>query len=228
MATKGDSSPFTHQELVDTADELVQDTDSDQAVAPGGELHIGHFLAFWVYPKAQALRWVPVTYSQVTCTHGQTRSTMGWSFLQVGLRAPDDDPNRTKVFQIAANNYFAASKLYPEDDELYPMMLRKHLECLCLLDKPLKETLPICDRICEVMPQSMEIWKVGAGGQHAKEMLKEITRFAAHWRSEINEGRATLETVAKISMPTVPRLKTEKDKLPFKFTHREDDDDDDA
>lgn len=142
--------------------------------------------------------------------------------MQVGMRAPEDDPNKYKLIRMAADKYFAAANHYPEDDDFHPMMLRKHMECLCLLNKPLKETLPICDRIIEVVPQSLEIWKFGSGGEVSRSLLKEMKEFAAHWRAEIKEGRATMDSVGKISMPTVPKLKTEKDNLPIKFKRRED------
>ena len=140
--------------------------------------------------------------------------------MQVGMRAPEDDPNKFSCLKTAADYYLSAAEAFPPDDEFHPGMLRKHLECLCLLNKPLKVTLPICDRIRDVMPQAMEIWKVGPSGQHLKNCLREVREFEMHWREEVSEGRATMESVGKIFMPTVPKLKTEKD-LPITFTYKE-------
>jgi hypothetical protein len=142
-------------------------------------------------------------------------SILGWSYMQAALRAHDGDPLTQSVFETASEYYLAAAEGYPTDDSYHPTFLRKHLECLCQMDKPLKVTLPLGDRILEVLPESLEIWGLGPTGDALRQMQESVRKFATHWRAEVREGRATMDDVGKIDMPLVPKLKTEKDGLPF-------------
>lgn len=55
-AHKGLESPFTYDDLIVAAKSLIEEVDADLFISTGGESDMGHYYAFWVYPKAQAKR----------------------------------------------------------------------------------------------------------------------------------------------------------------------------
>lgn len=147
---------------------------------------------------------------------------MGWSLLQICLRACDNDPHRISALKLASMCYLFAAAAYPVDDDYHPAFLRKHLECLCLLDEPLNVTLPLCQQILKAVPEALEIWGAGPTGDQLRECQEQVRAFETHWRREVAEGRATLEDIGKIDMPTVPKMRTEEDGAPFTVTYADD------
>lgn len=143
----------------------------------------------------------------------------------MALRAYDNDPHRDTALQAASVCYLSAGEACPTDDEYHPAFLRKHLECLCLLNEPLKITLPLCQRILRAIPQALEIWSVGPSSDQLRKCQEQVAAFETHWRTEVREGRATMDDVGNIDMPTVPKLKTAKDGLPFMVRYADEDDD---
>ncbi|KAF5332529.1 hypothetical protein D9611_005121 [Ephemerocybe angulata] len=198
VALRGPESEFNHQDLIDFAQDLIDDVSSDPPA--GGELHVGHFIAYWIYPKATAL------------------SILGWCFLEKGCSRPKSDPERAPALKTASEYYLAAADAYPEDEERHAQFLRKHLECLTALDKPLRDTLPVCKRIRVSGAEAMEIWGGGPYKDHLKKNMDEVKEFEDRWTGEIKAGRATMDTVAGIKFTEKTLPKTEKDDIPFKVS----------
>lgn len=149
-------------------------------------------------------------------------SILGWSHFEQGLLAryrDGDTVEGLKLIRTAKDYYDSAVRCYPEDEPYHADYLRKYLECLCHMDRPLKETLPVCKRIREVIPQVLEVFATAPFDTHLRRSLSEVEQFEARAKQDIMMGRLTLDDVQKIAIPKHEKLKTEKDDLPFKVLY---------
>lgn len=151
-------------------------------------------------------------------------SILGWSHLEQGLFAryrdgDTDSGEGLELIQTAAEYYLSAAKCYPEDEPHHATFLRKHLECLCYSDKPIKMTLPVCERIRAVIPKALEVYATEPFDTSLRQNLSEVEQYEARCKEGVMEGRLTLDSVETIVIPRVGKLKTEKDDLPFKVMY---------
>jgi hypothetical protein len=56
VTRKGAESPFSFQDLIDAAKDLIEDVDSDPVIPIASADDVGTYYAHWVYPKARAMR----------------------------------------------------------------------------------------------------------------------------------------------------------------------------
>ncbi|KAJ3501678.1 hypothetical protein NMY22_g18842 [Coprinellus aureogranulatus] len=163
-------------------------------------MSVGDALAYWNYIKGNAL------------------SVLGWSHLEQGMFARYRDGEHEKglkLIQMASEYYLSAAECYPEDEPHHASFLRKHLECLCYSDRPLRETLPVCERIRAVVPKAIEVYGAPPFDTELRNNLSEVEQFEAQAKSDIMRGRLNLDSAKLIVIPRVGTQKTEKDDLPF-------------
>jgi hypothetical protein len=128
---------------------------------------------------------------------------IGWCHLQKALRSPKGDPEKTSSFEAAAQHYLAAAKSLPEDEEQHSRFLQKHLECLCFLKRPLRETLPLCQRIRGALDQALDIWSIPPYGDIIRVTLDQVKGFQDKYKQQIADGKCTLDSIGEL--PTLKR-----------------------
>ncbi|KZV88253.1 hypothetical protein EXIGLDRAFT_839365 [Exidia glandulosa HHB12029] len=106
----------------------------------------------------------------------------------------------------AAAHAAKAEKLFPNDDEHHTDTVYQHLTLLFLLQRPLKETLPLCDELAESYERSRAIWDYGKDLSH----YGRCQEFAEEARKSLRDGKATLNDVI------VPK---DLDRLPIDALH---------
>ncbi|KAJ2917883.1 hypothetical protein MD484_g2579, partial [Candolleomyces efflorescens] len=164
---------FTSEELVQYAESVIEDVESDP---DSPDTFFGHRLAFWMYPKGIAL------------------SILGWSYFKEANHSSSD--GAPSIFETASKYYLQAAQNFPEDDEYHVRFLVKALECLCGMGTvPLSKTLPLCDAIRRAFDQAMVIWGASPYGETLKTNLSRVDAFEAEHRRLISEGRCTLDSV---------------------------------
>lgn len=72
------------------------------------------------------------------------------------------------------------------------------IDCLCNDNAPLKDILPLCQRIRVSIPKAMEIWQVSTMASVARRTLKEVQEFEFKQMQDLSEGKATMSTIAKL------------------------------
>ena len=82
---------------------------------------------------------------------------------------------------------------------MYVDFTRKRLDCLIALKAPLRDTLPICEHVCSVMPDVLEIWASAPVGDRLREILKELAGFATKYTKLVRGGESTLDTVGELA-----------------------------
>ncbi|KAH6916700.1 hypothetical protein BKA70DRAFT_1250302 [Coprinopsis sp. MPI-PUGE-AT-0042] len=169
---------FSAEDLVKVAEDLIHDTKTDPCSDALWEQFPGTASAFYIYPEASAY------------------SILGWYHLRNGSN------------RLAAEYYEKAGSTYPVDDENRGYFLRMAVDCLCNDNAPLKEILPLCQRIRVAIPKSLEIWQVSTVASVARGMLKDIQDFEFKQMRDLSEGKATMSTVAKLPPVLRPQLDT--------------------
>ncbi|KAJ3538023.1 hypothetical protein NMY22_g5351 [Coprinellus aureogranulatus] len=196
----GKESGITLSDIIDLAQQIIEDANRVLLKASPNKFTDPWFLAFYVYPKASAL------------------ANIGWCFSEQGIATPEGDPEREASLQTGAEYYLAAAETYPEDDQLHPHFLRRYLECLSAANKPLKEMLPVAKRIRLVIPKALEIWGGPVIGDPLRENLREVTEYETKYTQMVSSGKRTLDAVVPIRFMVAPRIKTEGDTgAPFKL-----------
>ena len=114
------------------------------------------------------------------------------------IHSPKDDPSRVKDFEEAAQWYLKAAEALPEDDWYHSEFLQKYLECLCFLERPLRDTLPICQLIQKALGQALEIWSMPPFGAALKAILEQVKDFEDRYNQEIASGKCTLESIGEL------------------------------
>jgi hypothetical protein len=129
--------------------------------------------------------------------------------LQKAIHSPKDDPGRITDFEEAAQWYLRAAKTLPEDEEQHSEFLQKHLECLCFLERPLRDTLPVCQRIRKALDQALDIWMPPFGAA-LQAILDQVKDFEDKYNQEIADGKCTLDSVGELAAikrpPRGPRV----------------------
>ncbi|KAH6916703.1 hypothetical protein BKA70DRAFT_1250313 [Coprinopsis sp. MPI-PUGE-AT-0042] len=121
---------FTEDELVQLAEELIVDVESDPIpVDPIYDKLPGQISSFWNYVK------------------GISFCVLAWHHLRKGS------------YRRAADYYEKSALAYPDDDETHGGMLRASWDCICTVGAPLKEVLPLFRRLRHAIPKSQELWQ---------------------------------------------------------------------
>ncbi|RXW19132.1 hypothetical protein EST38_g6721, partial [Candolleomyces aberdarensis] len=150
------ATEFTHEELIQLAEDIVNDVNSD--TLPSDMLLLS--LAYWLYPKGTAL------------------SVLGWTYLQKAVGSAPGDLQRTPSIRKASQYYLLAAKSFPEDDESHVRCLVKALECMCATGTvPLKQTLSLCKTVRGAFDQAIEIWGAPPYGDTLRKLLDRVKEF---------------------------------------------------
>ncbi|RXW11559.1 hypothetical protein EST38_g14296 [Candolleomyces aberdarensis] len=169
---------YTFQDLVSFAEDIAVSVGSE--IPSMENFNHAHFLAYWMYPMGTAL------------------SVIGWCHLQKAINSPKDDPEKNLSFERAAKYYLDAAQAFPEDDEQHSRFLQKHLECLCFLKRPLRETLPLCQRIRKALDQAFDIWSIPPYGDILKVTLDQVKYFEGKYNQQIADGECTLDSIGEL------------------------------
>lgn len=169
----------------------------------------GVHASFWLHPKGHALAYVPPPSPNCVFLANRmlttTYSVLGWLYLQAGGTAPRSQvAERRSLLQKGAEYYLQAAETFPPDDECHVKFLRMALECRFLEGRrPLREMLPLCQRIRKAMPAALKIWEVTAISEGFLDWDKELENFEREHNEAIAKGVETLDTVA--FLPSMPR-----------------------
>ncbi|KAI0040123.1 hypothetical protein FA95DRAFT_1566656 [Auriscalpium vulgare] len=135
----GRSRRFRKEELIERADTLIKYTLS---IPRPASMKAVSSLAFVIYPEAQA------------------HSTKGLAFAKhVEYKLCEDAEEKKTYLRHAVDEYMKAAEIYPTDEERHAQCLYDALMCLFRLRAPLRETMPLMDRICIVTPEIVELWE---------------------------------------------------------------------
>ncbi|KZV88249.1 TPR-like protein [Exidia glandulosa HHB12029] len=91
----------------------------------------------------------------------------------------------------AAAHAAIAETLFPDDDERHTVTVHERLTLLFLLKRPLRETLPVCDKLAESYRKSREIWDYGFDLSH----YTSCHEFAEEAKKSLCDGKVTLNDV---------------------------------
>lgn len=103
---------------------------------------------------------------------------------------------RRDLLDKAALNYYQAAGSIPSDDAYHVLFLRKHLECLSDLDKPIRDTLPIAQFVLKAAEGAMEIW--GSRSFELQEHADEMKVYIEGCRRHLEQGVCGLDMVRKV------------------------------
>ncbi|TFY83617.1 hypothetical protein EWM64_g403 [Hericium alpestre] len=162
---------FTFDGLRAEAEDLLNEVRSTPlAVDPE---HPRFQTAFSFYPQGQALSMLGMYYN----IKGQAT-------------------RRTELLKKSAKLYFEAAKMYPEDDEMHLWFLQSGLCILFNSGAPLKETMPLLDRIRRLQPIMVKIWKNSALGMQGRDAATQpYLSFEEKIKKDLAAGRVSLEDV---------------------------------
>ncbi|KAJ3516122.1 hypothetical protein NMY22_g14283 [Coprinellus aureogranulatus] len=190
---------FNAIDLGKAAHRLLEDIEAHNIDdLPQGDkaLPVGHLLAFWINTSIQA------------------HSTIGWCYGSLAqsisamaqAKAPADrGPDREIVHSHhsnAAYHYKTAARLCPDDEAYRPLLLRKHLQCLCFGFRPAREFLPVCEAIRLATPNPLEIWTPpDERGKAIVNNYAQVQQFEQWCKDEVKAGRMNLDKAEKLIMP---------------------------
>ena len=153
-------------------------------------------------------------------TYFVTRSALGFVHLSLGKEGWIEEAHKDNAhahFLRASQYYRDAASYSAPDDPNHSLMLRKQLECLCHAFRPLAETLPICSRIQEAAPKSLEIWiPPHDSGMVILNNLAQIMQFQEWCEKEVAEGRMTMDKMDKFITP-IPAVYEDITQVPKPF-----------
>ncbi|KAJ6623062.1 hypothetical protein B0H10DRAFT_2213760 [Mycena sp. CBHHK59/15] len=175
---KGAGSGYSLEDIAQMARDMKAETEASRR-PPDWALDPGFYASFWIYPVAEAL------------------AILGWHHMQLGFRQLEGkvSGDRVTTFTQSSKYYVEAAEKYPEDDEHRPYFLAVALEALWWAGSPLRETLPLCRKIRDVMPKSAELWEFSQMSRNNRNAnCKEAVLFLSDCEKKIASGKATLES----------------------------------
>ncbi|KAI0041554.1 hypothetical protein FA95DRAFT_1501299 [Auriscalpium vulgare] len=134
----GRSRRFRREELIERADALIKHTLS---IPRPASMNAILRLAFAVYPEAQA------------------HSTKGLAYAKHVEYELCEDGEQKTYLRRAVDEYMKAAELYPPDEERHAQCMYDALICLFRLGAPLRETLPLMERIHSVAREIVQLWE---------------------------------------------------------------------
>ncbi|KII89874.1 hypothetical protein PLICRDRAFT_174691 [Plicaturopsis crispa FD-325 SS-3] len=106
-----------------------------------------------------------------------------------------------KWARTAARDYAMAASVFPRDDELHPWSLKCALDVHWRLQSPLRETLPLADRVRISFPDMVKIWQHSDLAKEGRdEILSRIIQFHGIASSGIKRGDYTLDDVLTLDI----------------------------
>lgn len=171
---------FSPEEVLSLAKEIVEEVDADyeeMASKPRKLMYqSGHWYAYWIYPRANAL------------------ASIGWYFSERAKKFPPGSSDWLLNFHAGGEAYLKAAECLPTDEEHRILFLRKYLDCLIGERRPLKDTLPVCERIRTTAPEVLDIWSAcPTGGVRVRTILNEVQEFEKKTWTMLGEGECTKE-----------------------------------
>ena len=146
-------------------------------------------------------------------------SILAWCHLDRATQSNAPYTERLPDFQKAGIHYLAAAECFPEDEKWHVHYLRKHLECLIWMGKPLRSILPLCERIRVAADKASEIFSAAEHGMDLREDLEQVTKFERDNRRKLERGECTLDSVTSCSLsPPKPQPLKTGNQVPFKVT----------
>ncbi|KZV79806.1 hypothetical protein EXIGLDRAFT_781834 [Exidia glandulosa HHB12029] len=96
--------------------------------------------------------------------------------------------DKVPLLMQAAAHAAIAETLFPDDDERHTVAVYDRLVSLFLLQRPLRETLPVCDKLAESYERSRAIWDYSFDLSHYTSCLE----FAEEAKKSLRDGKVTL------------------------------------
>ncbi|KAF7303063.1 hypothetical protein MKEN_01269800 [Mycena kentingensis (nom. inval.)] len=166
------------EDIQKLAQELKTETESSIAPANLKETNPGAYIAFFVYPAAEAL------------------AALAWVHRQKSQRASSKQ-ELSRQCSAGSRLYIKAAEAYPEDEEERPLLLFAATELLWWSKTPLRLTLPLCRRIADALPKIEPIW----GGPMAKlrptadrvNKCEKAVAFLRDCEKRIEQGKLSLD-----------------------------------
>ncbi|THH15780.1 hypothetical protein EW146_g4753 [Bondarzewia mesenterica] len=180
------SKEFTLQGLLQEADELIEEIRN----SPRPQTEPGFNMAYTDYIEGLALAMKGFYYHHIP-----------------QLEKYNDVDEVVASFKRSAKCYFEAAEKYPEDDEHHAWWLHIGLNIYLESGVPLRESMPIMERIRWVVPKMKRIWGHSTMTHAGRdEALQQTLWMEEDARKAIEEGRFTLDDKA---LPDWTRVKTE-------------------
>ncbi|THH05582.1 hypothetical protein EW146_g9864 [Bondarzewia mesenterica] len=185
------SQEFTLQGLLEEADELIEEIKN----SPRPQTDPGFNMAYTDYIEGLALAFVFL-------------GMKGFYYHHIPrLEKSNDVDSVIASFKRSAKCYFEAAEKYPEDDEHHVWWLHIGLNIYLESGVPLRESMPIMERIRWVVPKMKKIWEHSTMTHAGRdEALQQTLWMEEDARKAIEEGRFTLDDKA---LPDWTRVKTE-------------------
>lgn len=158
MAHKADPKRFTLQELHDIAQDVLQEVDGlkEDEIFSLEEDPAAH-LAFYTYPRAQAL------------------STMGLYYREKAESLPEKSKEALSLYRQAAHYYKQGAEEYPEDDETYCFYLAFAFDALIKSGSArLTEVLGTAMKIKNAIPKMRVLWENSALSQSRDMLIAQV------------------------------------------------------
>jgi hypothetical protein len=136
--------------------------------------------------------------SKVSIRIGLTKciSILGWYHIN-SANAEENDKKRQVIYAQAAKYYTDAAGSYFEDDEKHAYFLKIALDARWRSGSPLKVTLPLCARIRNAVTEMKKIWEFSADASIVEPQYKVVFAFEKRFRTLLEDGKATLDDVAR-------------------------------
>ncbi|CAA7268089.1 unnamed protein product [Cyclocybe aegerita] len=177
LASKVKDSHYIRENLVEWCRDLIAETDANPP-AQGTEIDPSTILAFWVYPKGDAL------------------AILGWHHMQLGLAAEDAEDANAK-FTESARYYIKAAHTFPEDDEKRPYYLKVAIEAYWFQNKPLDDVLLLTAGISHCFPKVLGLWEHSATMKEMAQNVVQAFEFAFICREAIDKGEISMKDIVK-------------------------------
>lgn len=123
-------------------------------------------------------------------------SILGWYHMKLA-NIEDNDKKRQVIYAQAAKYYTDAAGSYFEDDEKHAYFLKIALDAHWWCGSPLKVTLPLCARIRNAVTEMKKVWEFSADASLMEPQYKVVFAFETKFRILLEEGKGTLDDVAR-------------------------------
>lgn len=168
------SIEFTLKGLLEESDSIIDEIRS----GPAGNSNLAFNMAFYDYIEGSALAMKGFCYNHIP--------------RQGKLGSVDKILDSLKQ---SAKCYFEAAEKFPQDDELHVWWLNVGLDIFFQTGAPLRETIPIMERIRKAVPMMKRIWEHSSMSLESRDQILQRTLwFEEDVKRELDEGRATLDS----------------------------------
>ncbi|KAI0076237.1 hypothetical protein K474DRAFT_1280111 [Panus rudis PR-1116 ss-1] len=169
----GHHNTFPLSKLREEAEELITEL---QSVELPSESTPSHLLAFYIYPLGHAFAALGFYHAHM-----------------IELVQPPIADIIALHLRMAADLYLKAADTFPVDDELHPYFLSCAVNYSFKCGTPIKDILPLMERIRKSIPETKKIWEHSGTYSRLQKTLDNTLRIEDQMRESLRKGEFTLE-----------------------------------